>query len=52
MLTTHCTNPECTEHELAKEVLDPDVGEIICGGCGEPTTRPAELDVGRGEAVR
>ena len=54
MLATYCTNPECPEVEVAKEVLSPEQleGPIRCGGCGNPTTEPAEVEVEKGERIR
>ena len=53
MLATYCTNTECSEVNLAKEVPAELAGEeIVCGACGEPTTAPAEVAADPGEAVR
>lgn len=52
MLETHCTNTECTELDVVKEV--PEVladASIMCGACGEPTTSPATTTRAKGERV-
>ena len=52
MFATYCTNAECAEWEVAKEVRDPDEHEITCGTCGHTTSEPAEVTVAAGESVR
>lgn len=49
MLETHCTNPECPEALVIKEVPE-DLADaaITCGQCGEPTTPPAATTAAAG----
>ena len=41
-MTLACTNPECTENGIAKELVGLDVIppgiEMFCGTCGQPCT--------------
>jgi len=52
VFTTHCTNPDCAEVNVAKDVPeDLAAAAIVCGTCGEPTTPPADTGVTAGDRV-
>ena len=46
-MTVTCTNPDCPEHDIPKDVAESlaaaaAAGEIMCGGCGTATEVVAE----------
>ena len=52
MLETHCTNPDCTQLDVVKEVPEELAGaNIVCGTCGTPTTTPATTTRARGDKL-
>lgn len=53
MLVVYCTNEECSEYKIAKEVLaHPREGEDVwCGVCQTMTTAPEDLAVEKGQKI-
>jgi hypothetical protein len=52
MLETHCTNVDCTQLDVVKEVpAELADANIVCGTCGNPTTTPATTTRARGDKL-